>query len=90
MKQTKTSSIYVWPPHKTATRDLSEDFFLTVWEIKDLVGLYVDNLVVSSFTPIDISTFNWDAAEKRANWEETHRHFVEFDDINDLLSDLHS
>jgi hypothetical protein len=93
MKQMTSASIPVWSPCETATRDLNEDFLRTVLEIKHLAvvgGLIEDKLIISALTPINLSVFNWDAAEKRADWEETHSRFVEFGDIKDLLSDLHS
>jgi len=92
-KQLATDGIPMFPPRKTATRDLNEDFLRTVLEIKHLAivgGLIEDKLMISALTPINLSAFNWDAAEKRADWEETHGRFVEFGDIKDLLSDLHS
>jgi hypothetical protein len=93
MKQRTTDGIPMFPPRKTATRDLNEDFLRTVLEINHLAvvgGLIEDKLMISALTPINIKTFDWDSAEKRADWEETHSRFVEFGDIKDLLSDLHS
>ncbi len=93
MKQMTTDSMPIWSPRETATRDLNEDFLRTVLEIKHLKvvgGLIEDTLMIPALTPINLIAFNWDAAERRADWEENHGRFVEFGDIKDLLSDLHS
>lgn len=92
-EQVLTDSLPIWPPNRTATRDLYEDFSRTVLEIKNLGisgALNVDYLLVSGLTPVSRKVFNWEAAERRANWEESHGRFVEFGDVKDLLSDLHS
>ena len=93
VKQVPADSLLAWPPSRTATRDLNEDFSPTVLEISDLVagvGLNVSKLIVSALTPKILSAFNWEAAERRAVWEESHSRFVEFGNVKDLLSDLHS
>jgi len=95
MKQMTTDSMPVWSPREKATRDLNEnkDFLRTVLEINHLAvvgGMIDDKLMISALTPINLSEFNWDAAERRADWEETHGRFVEFSNIKDLLSYLHS
>ncbi len=73
----------MWPPNRPATEDLSDVFSHMV--IKDLISGDLD-IIVSVITPV----FNWEAAERRADWEENHGRFVEFSDVKDLLSNLHS
>jgi hypothetical protein len=92
-KQINLDGSPIWELNKDATRDLNENFFGTFLEIKHIPivgGMIVDKLMISVLTPINLSIFNWDAAERRADWEAAHRHFSEFGDIKDLLSDLHS
>jgi hypothetical protein len=60
-----------------------------VLDIEDL-GETVTSFIVSAITPINLKVFNWEAAERRADWEENHSRFVEFRDVKDLLSDLRS
>ncbi len=91
--QVLTDSLPIWPANRTATRDLDEDFSRTVLEIRNLAkggGLNVDCLIVSALTLVSREAFNWEAAERRANWEERQDHFVEFGGVEGLLSDLHS
>lgn len=93
IEQAFTDSLPIWPPSRTATRELNEDFSRTVLEVKNLQtggGLNVDFLIVSALAPVSRKAFDWEAAERRANWEENHGHFVEFSNVKDLLSDLHS
>jgi hypothetical protein len=88
-----TDSLPAWPPDKTATRDLKEDFSRTILQVKNVAigwGLNVDCLIMSALTPVSRNVFNWDAAERRADWEQSHGRFVEFGDVKGLLSDLHS
>ena len=93
MKQMTIDGMPIWSLNEKATRDLNEDFFRAVLWIKHLAivgGLTEDTVMISVLTPINPSAFNWAAAGRRADWEETHSRFVEFGDIKDLLSDLHS
>jgi hypothetical protein len=46
--------------------------------------------MMSALIPVGLEVFNWEAAERRADWEESHGRFVEFSNIKDLLSYLHS
>ncbi len=90
-----TATLPAWPPDRTATRDLSHDFSRMVFgvDIVDLGvsgGLNVKYLIMSAITPVSLKVFSWEAAERRADWEETRGHFVEFSNVEDLLSDLHS
>ena len=96
MEQVITAGLPVWPPNKTATRDLKDDFSRMVFGV-DIVDLGVSgghndvtHLIVSAMTPISRGVFSWEAAERRADWEESHGRFVEFSDVKDLLSNLHS
>lgn len=94
MKQTINTSVSVWPPNITATRDLNDDFSRIVFGVKmadlgETEGLNVNFLIMSALTPIGLKVFNWEAAERRADWEESHGRFAEFGDVKDLLSDLH-
>jgi len=73
----------VWSPNRTATRDLSDVFSHMM--IKDLLSGGLD-IIVS----VSSEVFNWEMAERRADWEEKHGRFMEFTDVRDLLSDLHS
>jgi|GEM_PF-6858566 len=94
VEQLTTDSLPVWPPNTTATRNLDADFSRMVFEIRGLadflVGGGLNTLLVSALAPITLKAFDWDAAERRADWEESHGRFVEFGDVKDLLSDLHS
>ncbi len=95
MEQTVTASMSVWPPNRTATRDLNDDFSRTVFgvnmaDLGETGGLNVTYLIMSALTPIGLKVFNWEAAERRADWEESQGRFVAFGDVKDLLSDLHS
>ncbi len=77
-------------PNERATRDLDE-VSRTVLEIPDIaVGGGRVICLVAALTPTSREAFNWEAAERRADWEESHGRFVEFSDVKDLLSDLHS
>lgn len=87
-QQILTASLPGWPPNRTATRDLSDDFSRMVLGIADL-GEPISYLL-STITPVSFKVFNWEAAESRADWEESHGRFVEFNDVKDLLSNLHS
>lgn len=93
MEQVVTGKLTVWPPNTTATRDLNDDFARMVFSV-DTIDLGasggVNCLILSAITPIARKVFNWKAAEKRADWEENHSRFMEFNDVKDLLSDLHS
>ncbi len=95
IEQVITSKLTMWPPNRTATRDLNDDFSRMVFgvDIIDLGvsgGLNISHLVLSAIAPVNREPFNWEAAEKRADWEGSHGHFVEFSDVKDLLSNLHS
>jgi len=95
MEQVVTGKLTVWPPNRTATRDLNDDFSRMVFgvDIADLGvsgGLNVSCLILSAIAPITREPFNWEAAENRADWEESHGRFVEFSNVKDLLSYLHS
>ena len=92
MQQMLTDTSSMWPPNRTATRDLSEDWFRIALEIhlQNSGVPNIDYLTVSALIPVSRRAFNWEAAEERANWEESHGHFVEFSSVKDLLSDLHS
>ena len=89
MKQVVTNEL-------SATRDLSEDFGRMVLGVKmadlGLLGGLNDEtyLIVSVITPINYEVFDWEAAERRADWEESHHRFVEFSNVKDLLFHLHS
>ncbi|MDP2932192.1 MAG: hypothetical protein Q8O05_06845 [Chloroflexota bacterium] len=77
-------------PNERATRDLDE-VSRTVLEIPDIaVGGGSVICLVAALTPVGRNVFNWEAAERRADWEENHGRFVEFGDVKDLLLDLHS
>ena len=77
-------------PNERATRDLDE-VSRTVLEILDIaVGGGRVSCLVAALTPVSFNVFNWEAAERRADWEGNHGHFVEFGDVKDLLLDLHS
>ncbi len=86
----------MWPPNRTATRDLNEDFARMVFGVKmpdlGVIGGFNNEsyLIVSVITPISREVFNWEAAENRADWEERHGRFREFSNVKDLLSYLHS
>ena len=96
IEQVTTSSLATWQLNKTATRDLNDDFSRMVFGVKipDLGvigGLNNESyLIISAITPISREVFNWEAAERRADWEESHGRFMEFSDVKDLLSNLHS
>jgi len=92
IEQTIAGELTVWPPDTTATRDLNGDFARMVFgvSIVDLEISGVDCLILSALTPVSREVFDWDAAEKRADWEEKHGRFAEFDNVKDLLSNLHS
>jgi len=75
-------------PNERATRDLDE-VSRTVLEIPDVaVGGGRVSCLVAALTSRNV--FNWEAAERRADWEGNHGRFVEFGDVKDLLLDLHS
>jgi len=77
-------------PNERATRDLDE-VSRTVLEIPDVaVGGGRVSCLVAALTPVSPNVFNWEAAGRRADWEENHGRFVEFGDVKDLLLDLHS
>ncbi len=85
----------MWPPDRTATRELNDDFSRMMFDV-DIIdsgvsgGVNVNRLILSAIAPIAREPFNWEGAEQRADWEESHGHFVEFNDVKDLLSDLHA
>ena len=83
-EQVITGKSTMWPHNRPATEDLSDVFSHMV--IKDLIISGDLDIIVSVITPV----FNWEAAEKRADWEKSHGRFVEFSDVKDLLSNLHS
>ena len=91
-----TGKLTAWPPNRTTTLDLNEDFARMVFGVKmpdlGVIGGFNNEsyLIVSVITPISREVFNWEAAENRADWEESHGLFVEFSDVKDLLLDLHS
>ena len=80
-----------WPLNRTATRDLDDDFARMVVNV-DIVdlGLGFSRLILPILVPITHEPFTWEAAEKRADWEESHGCFVEFNNVKDLLSNLNS
>ena len=85
----------MWPRDRTATRDPADDFSRMVFgvDIIDLGvsgGSNVSHLILSAVAPVSSEPFNWEAAEKRADWEGSHGRFAEFSDVKDLLSNLHS
>ena len=94
-EQGVTGQMTMWPPNRTATRDLNDDFSRMVFGV-DIIDLgvsggpNVSHLILSAVAPVSREPFNWEAAEKRADWEESHGRFVEFSDVKDLLSNLHS
>ena len=91
MEQVLIDSSATWLAKGTATRDLNEDYSRTVFTIDKLAtggGLNVDCLIMSAL--VSRKAFDWEAAERRADWEEMHGRFVEFGNVKDLLSDLHS
>ena len=93
MEQVLNSKMATWPPNRTATRNLNDDFARMVFGL-DIIGsslnIGIDCLILSAVIPFSREPFNWEDAEKRADWEENHGHFVEFSDVKGLLSDLHS
>jgi len=96
MERVVTGQLSVWPPNRTATRDLNDDFSRMVFGV-DIIDLGksggfngISHLILSAITPVSREVVNWEAAERRADWEESHGRFVEFSDVNDLLSNLHS
>ena len=76
----------------TPTRDLSNDFSRMVFEtvLGETVGGVCNRLMMSVLIPVGLEVFDWEIAERRADWEARHSRFVEFSDVNDLLSDLHT
>ncbi len=95
MEQVVTGQLSGWPLNKTATRDLNDDFSRTVFGV-DIIDLGksggvngISHLILSAIISASREVFNWDASERRADWEESHGHFVEFSDVKDLLSNLH-
>ncbi len=92
MQDVMTVSRPGWPRDTTPTRDLSSDFSRTVFEavLGQTVGDACNRLMMSALIPVGLEVFNWEAAERRADWEESHGRFVEFSNIKDLLSYLHS
>jgi hypothetical protein len=62
------------------------------FELNRLVTLKggINCLLFSAITPINCEPFDWVLAEKRADWEQQHGCFIEFNNLTDLLSDLHS
>lgn len=96
IEQVVTGKLTAWPPNRTTTWDLNEDFARMVFGVKmpdlGVIGGFNNEsyLIVSVITPISREVFNWEAAENRADWEERHGHFMEFSDVKDLLSNLHS
>ena len=93
MEQVVTGKFAAWPPNQTATRDLDDDFARMVFsaDIIDTGGSGgVNCLIFSAITPISRNAFDWESAEQRADWEENHSRFMEFSDVKDLLSNLHS
>ncbi len=91
MEQT-IAGVMVWPRNRTATRDLYDDFARIIYGVSIVdVGTGVDyRLMVPILAPNSRGAFDWNAAEKRADWEESHGRFAEFGNLNDLLADLHS
>ena len=91
MEQVVTSNLSVWPLEGTPTRSLSEDFSTMVFGVDDLRETRRSNvcLLVSLLTPSRPKAFKWEAAERRADGEMSHGRFAEFNDVKDLLSDLH-
>lgn len=93
IEQVKNAKLNTWPPERTATRNLNDDFARMVFSV-DVINTAItgsiDFLMLWAVTPLSREPFNWEAAEKRADWEEIHGHFAEFTDVKDLLSDLHS
>ena len=92
MEDVMTVSRPGWPRDTTPTRDLSSDFSRTVFEavLGQTVGNACNRLMMSALIPVGLEVFNWEAAERRADWEEGHSRFAEFNDVKDLLSDLHA
>lgn len=92
MEDVMTFSRIGWPRDTTPTRDLSSDFSRMVFEaaLGETVGGVCNRLMMSALIPVGLEVFNWEAAERRADWEKRHSRFVEFSDVNDLLSDLHT
>jgi len=78
-------------PQGMPTRSLNEDFSSTVFGVDDLreTGLSKVCLLISVLTPFRPQAFNWEAAERRADWEENHGRFANFNNVKELLSDLH-
>ncbi len=74
------------------TRDLSNDFSRMVFEtiLGETVGGVCSRLLMSALVPFEQATFDWEKAELRADWELRHGHFVDFANVKDLLSDLHT
>jgi hypothetical protein len=92
IEQNVAGKLTTWPPDTTATRDLDEDYARMVFGVSifDLAKSGVDCLILSALWPVSREAFDWDAAEKRADWEQKHGRFIEFDNVKDLLSNLHS
>ena len=96
MEQVVPGRLTVWPRNRTATRNLNDDFSRMVFSV-DIIDLGksggvdgISHLILSAITPVSHEVFNWEATERRADWEESHGRFVEFSDVKDLLSNLHS
>ena len=47
-------------------------------------------VIIESTVEVGDKRFDWDAVEKRADREESQGRFIEFGNVKDLLSDLHS
>jgi len=84
MEQVMSGELTMWGANRTATEDLSGVF--SHMGIKDLTMSGDLRIIVSVVSPM----FDWEAAEKRADWEGSHGRFMEFRDVKGLLSDLHS
>lgn len=91
IEQVVTGSLAAWPRNRTTMEDLTEDFSRMVFDVGLVVSVGMDvPYLISVITPISREVFSWEAAERRADWEESHGCFVEFSDVKDLLSNLHS
>ena len=91
--QVSTGRLPLWPADRTATRELTDYFARIVFDV-DMADSGVSGgvkcLTLSAIALISSEPFNWEAAENRADWEERHGRFVEFNNVKDLLSNLHS
>lgn len=92
MEQVVTANSSGWSPEGTPTRDLSNDFSVMLFGIEDLKDTELSKIcvLISVLTPSRLKAFDWEAAERRADWEESHSRFSEFNNVKDLLLDLHT